>query len=430
MKPVLRLALAGLCVAGMWLHVNRVVIAHQIADSHRLSKPRGNLSDLYPRWLGTRELLLHHRNPYSREVTLEIQEGYYGRVLDPARPQDPTDQQAFAYPVYTALLLAPTVMFPFSSVQPVFFWALVGLTGWSVVLWLRFLQWRVGWNTLGVCALLTWGSFAAVQGLKLQQLSLLVAFLLAGSLVCLVAGRFACAGILLALATIKPQLSLPLAAWLILWSLAELRERWKFPAAFLVCLGALVGGGEILLPGWISRFYAAMIAYRRYTPAGSLFEQILPRVIAIPLIVLLAGCLAGVCWKACKHPPRDSRFIQTTLLVLVITLLIIPMMPPYNQLLLLPGILLLARDWRVLWGRGLSGRVLLASAAVPLIWAWISALALAAASFFTPAAQNYWQVPLWTSVVLPIPVVACLGLLTFRDVFGARIAIENARAIS
>ena len=28
----------------------------------------GYQSDLYPRWLGARELLLHHRNPYSREI--------------------------------------------------------------------------------------------------------------------------------------------------------------------------------------------------------------------------------------------------------------------------------------------------------------------------------------------------------------------------
>ena len=59
-----------------------------------------DLSDLYPRWLGARELLLHHRDPYSPEVTREIQIGYYGRPLDPSRPQDPRDQQGFAYPAY------------------------------------------------------------------------------------------------------------------------------------------------------------------------------------------------------------------------------------------------------------------------------------------------------------------------------------------
>src|SRR5579864_854725 len=96
----------------MWLYVNRVLVAHQRADAAVSHTPRGNLSDLYPRWLGSRELLLHAHDPYSKEVTRQIQAGYYGRPLDPSRPDDPKDQQAFAYPVYVAFLLAPTVYLP------------------------------------------------------------------------------------------------------------------------------------------------------------------------------------------------------------------------------------------------------------------------------------------------------------------------------
>lgn len=412
MKKALGLALTALCLAGMWLDVNRVVIAHQIADALQWQMPRGNLSDLYPRWLGTRELLLHRRDPYSRDVTEEIQAGYYGRVLDPSRPQDPTDQQAFVYPVYTVFLLAPTVMLPFPTVQAAFFWLLAVFTSLSVILWLRFLRWQVGWFEVAVLLLLTMGSFAAVQGLKLQQLSLVVAFLLAGALACISGERFVGAGVLLALATIKPQLSLPLILWLLLWAFSKWKERRNLVLTVLVCITMLIGGGELLLPGWISQFYAAMIAYRGYTPAGSLFEKILSPAIAIPLIIALALSLVLVCWQTRKSGPRDSGFIHTTALVLGTTLLLIPMMPPYNQVLLLPSIFLLVRHWRELWGRGIAGKILLASVAVPLGWSWASAIVLAGASFFTPAAQNFWQLPLWTSIVLPIPVVACLGLLT------------------
>src|ERR1700676_5274675 len=100
----------------MWFYVQRVLVPYQKADAAAHGRPRGNLSDLYPRWLGTRELLLHHRNPYSREVALEIQEGYYGRRLDAARPNDPKDQQSFAYPVYVVFLLAPLIGLPFPTV--------------------------------------------------------------------------------------------------------------------------------------------------------------------------------------------------------------------------------------------------------------------------------------------------------------------------
>ncbi len=81
-KP-LSLALAAvLCATGVWLYGNRVLIPHQVSDAAAHDRPRGNLSDLYPRWLGARELLLHGRDPYSAEVTREIQAGYYGRPLD------------------------------------------------------------------------------------------------------------------------------------------------------------------------------------------------------------------------------------------------------------------------------------------------------------------------------------------------------------
>ena len=97
---------------------------------------------LYPRWLGSRELLLHGRDPYSSEITREIQIGYYGRPLDASRPNDPGDQEAFAYPVYVAFLFAPTVRLPFPVVQKIFRWTLAGLTVLSVLLWLRVVNWK------------------------------------------------------------------------------------------------------------------------------------------------------------------------------------------------------------------------------------------------------------------------------------------------
>ena len=113
----------------MWFYVQRVLIPYEKADSAAHQRPRGNLSDLYPRWLGARELLLHHRNPYGDDITTEIQKGYYGRELDPSRPDDPKDRQGFAYPVYVVFLLAPLIGLPFHGVQIFFHWLLAGPDG-------------------------------------------------------------------------------------------------------------------------------------------------------------------------------------------------------------------------------------------------------------------------------------------------------------
>ena len=161
--------------ASTWFYMNRILRAEQIADAATHNRPRGNLSDLYPRWLGARELLMHGRNPYSAEITREIQQGYYGRPLDPTRPDDPKDQQGFAYPAYVVFLLAPTVGLPFETVQIGFRWMLIGLAAATVLLWFRVLRWKVSSGTVSIFVVLMLGWLPMVQGIKLQQLSLLVA---------------------------------------------------------------------------------------------------------------------------------------------------------------------------------------------------------------------------------------------------------------
>src|SRR5581483_10563548 len=173
------LVLAVLATAGMWCYVDLVLIPFQRAQAAAHGTPRGNLSDLYPRWLGARELLLHGRDPYGPDVTREIQVGYYGRALDPSRPGDLKDQQGFAYPLYVAFLLAPTIRLPFEIVQAGFKWFLIACTAVSVPLWFRATNQRASAAGLAIWIIVTLGTFPAVQGIKLQQLTLLVCALLA-----------------------------------------------------------------------------------------------------------------------------------------------------------------------------------------------------------------------------------------------------------
>ncbi|MGB6330656.1 MAG: hypothetical protein WBF41_02725, partial [Candidatus Sulfotelmatobacter sp.] len=58
-KAQIGLILAVVAAASMWFYVNRILVGFQVADAALRERPRGNLSDLYPRWLGARELLLH-----------------------------------------------------------------------------------------------------------------------------------------------------------------------------------------------------------------------------------------------------------------------------------------------------------------------------------------------------------------------------------
>src|SRR4029077_14845173 len=155
----LSILLPFVMASSVWIYFQRVMIPHQQNEAVRKDKPRGNLSDLYPRWLGARELLLHGRDPYSADITREIQEGYYGRDLDTGHPNDPKDQQAFAYPLYVIWLLAPTVGLPFWIVQRATLLLLTALTAFSALVWLDVLHWqppfdrKVAWILLSVSCL-------------------------------------------------------------------------------------------------------------------------------------------------------------------------------------------------------------------------------------------------------------------------------------
>ena len=418
----LGLLLALLSAASMWFYAQWVLVPYQKADAAAHGRPRGNLSDLYPRWLGTRELLLHHRDPYSSEVTREIQSGYYGRPLDPRRMDDPRfnepkDQQGFAYPLHVIFLLAPTIGLPFPVVQAGFRWLLVILTLASVLLWLRVLRWRPSAATTAIIILLTLGSYAVVQGIKLQQLTLVVSALLAGCAAALVAGHFSLAGFLLALATIKPQLALPLAGWLTLWAASDWRRRQSFIWSFALSMAIFLGASEYILPGWMREFRDAVAAYRQYTGgAGSLLDVLttpwLGKILAA--VAVLAVVVMG--WKV-RRASHDSEAFSTMLaLVLAVTLVIVSSFEPYNQVLLLPAVFLIAISWKDLWSRGSLTRVACGLGLLVVGWPWLASCGLMLASrFVSPSSlQKAWTVPLYTSLGIPLVVLGLLSLCT-RD---------------
>jgi hypothetical protein len=50
-------------------------------------------ADFYPIWFIARESLLHHRDPYSPEMTRQIQVGLFGRPLEVRDPESPPDSR-------------------------------------------------------------------------------------------------------------------------------------------------------------------------------------------------------------------------------------------------------------------------------------------------------------------------------------------------
>jgi hypothetical protein len=388
-----------------WTYMHRVLLPWE----HYIDVERGPvkeaMGDLYPRWVGTRELLLHGLNPYGAEVSHKIQMGFYGHPIEQSydEPQfEIIDEQRFAYPVYIVFLLAPTIHVDFAKLQA---WAPVllgALTAVSVWLWLAVLRWRPPrWLTLTL-VLLVLSSPQIAQGLRLRQVGLLVAFLLTLATWCLTRNRLFAAGALLAVATIKPQMVSLCLVWFFLWSLGDWKKRWPLVGGFVLALGLLAGAGDILVPSWVRYFLEGVEAYRKYFPTTSPARLLLGNWIGGILSILGVIVLLSYAWNRRRAATESHEFTQVLSWFFIASLLVLPLLTPYNQVLLLLPVLLLVRDWGTLprWGRvGLSALI---------AWPFISSLVLLA---HPPQLNSLQRTPLLPSALLILTPFLVLGLM-------------------
>lgn len=341
--------LLSLFAAGItWIYVSSILGPWE----HYVDVESGNLTaqmgDLYPRWVGTRELLLHGRNPYAPEVSREIQMAYYGHAIDPAHNEgaNVVDEQRFAYPVYVVFLLAPTVYLDFPQAQVWVAAVLALLTAVSVILWVDFLNWRPHPALIAAVMLFVLSSPQIVQGLRLRQLGLAVGFLLTLSAWCVARNHLALAGAALALATLKPQMIVLPLAWFLLWSVSAGHKRLPLLAGFAGTLLVLAGLGELILPGWIHFFLEGLAAYRRYIPFSSLLRVALGNWAGAMVSGILVLGLLLWAWINRQANAVAPEFTGTLAASFVVASLVLPLVPPFNQVLVLLPVLMIARDWK------------------------------------------------------------------------------------
>jgi hypothetical protein len=418
-EPVCWLLLSIVSSLSMAYYVSQIWSANQPA----------HFNDLYAPWWGSHELLRHRRNPYSPEVAHEIQTVIYGAPVA-SDSQDPSGiGGGFAYPPYIALVLWPMVYMSFSAAQKAFLSVSILGTLLSIVVWFRLVRFRRPALILLATTVFTLGSFPVLQAIKLQNPSLLAASFIAITFFLLFTDHLVLAGAMLAVSTFKPQFMVALIPWLALWTIGDWRRRRPLALSFLASMFLLVAVSEWLLPNWVPSFLRVVRAYRHYTYGHSLLDVWFtptwgPIVAASILLAVLA-----LCWKH-RRKASDSRdFMVVTSLALAATLVIIPTLAPHAQVLLLPGILCLLQNRTVPSSTSTLRSMVLAGTWTLLAWPWIAAFALLLAARKLPV-QNllrFWQVPLYTSPVLPVALVLGLNCLLFPGSPGNDRSFEASR---
>lgn len=342
----------------------------------------GYQSDLYPRWLGSRELLLHHRNPYSQEMTEEIERGFYGRPIDPAMRRE-VDPEAFAYPVYVTFLLAPLLPLRFEVARSVLSAILFCATVASLPLWIRGLKLPLGWRGMLVGLAAMMSSYAVLEGLRLDQITLLVTFFMAASVAALGRGYSLTGGILLALSLVKPQLACVLITFVLVWSVGWWALRKKVAIGFAATAATMLVGSQLILPGWFRLWGEAVDSYILWH-RGSLLSALLgSRGALVATGALLLFCVM-LFWRFRSRDVGSPGFNFAVVVALAVTSLILPNAGGgsfYNQILLVPVILWLFTSGRALADNYMPARVAWFLAAIGLAAEWIMAFAVSFSSF-------------------------------------------------
>jgi hypothetical protein len=401
--PWYALAASLLICFGIWRWAETILLPSNTKVAQSKQIPIGNNSDLYPRWLGARESLLHGRDPYSREMTSEMQAGFYGRPLDPKNPSDPKDQVGFAYPLYVIFLLAPTVTLPFPTVLKIFQWLLTMSLAGCVPLWMSAVEFHTGPAFKAVGMLLAVSCYPAVSEYHLQNLAVLVVLMLAAASAAAVRGWLVLAGFILALSTIKPQLSALFILFFMLWTAGQWKTRQRLFYSFFASLLALVLAAEAVSPGWVGRFLTAIRGYQTYAADPSILQVLLPTWLARLLAVALVGFLILRLWQWRRGPAGGEQFGWALAWTAAVTLAVIPKLAAYNQPLLIPALLVLLANRKTIWKARLLPRALAKGVLMCLLWQWGAALVLALASLLVPPSrlQPAAGVPEYTLLALP-----------------------------
>ncbi len=329
--------------------------------------PGGN--DFYPRWAAGCAILWTGENPYSEAVTRRTQIGLLGH---PARPGE--DQAAYAYPLYTLILYWPLCFLrDYALARAVWmtltFYALMAGT----ILTLNLSGWRPSPPLLGATVLWAGLAYAHVRAIVLGQIATPVFLVMMAAIWAASRGYTAWAGVMLALSTIKPQMSFLLIAWLLWWG--AWRRQCRLWTAFGLTLLLLTLAAMTLVPTWPLDFLSDLITYRRswLVDAERLPPEALPPIerlaykslisILVHLvlhwptaveIVGLAGGAAFAGWMAWRNRYAEGRaFLWTTGWMLTLTHFLTPVpATTHYSILMLPFFLSLARleRERAAWG--------------------------------------------------------------------------------
>lgn len=313
--------------------------------------PGGN--DFLVHWVGTRSLIFRGLSPYSDETALEIQKMAYGR---PARAGE--HELRVAYPLYSIVVFLPYALIgDFSLARALWMTTLEAAIVALSLLSIRLTTWRPKLTLLSSFLVFSVIWYHGLRPLINGNAVILVALGIVGAFWAIREGADELAGVLLAFTTIKPQLSILLIVFVVLFALWHKRWRvlfWLMGTVILLSLGA-----ALLLPDWILQNLREILRYPAYNPPGTLQAALR---IWFPLFGNRLGwAVTGILilmllleWRFALRA-EFRHFLWTACLTLTASQWIGIQTDPGNFIILMPALVLVLSVWEERWRR--SGHI-------------------------------------------------------------------------
>lgn len=304
-------------------------------------------NDFFSRYVAWRAFLLEGRNPYSDEVTHEIQIAMNGREALFGE-----DENAVIYPWYAVLLQWPFVFFPWPVARALYMVLCQLFIVIGLILTARFFQWNPPPALLAGTALWAVLFYPEGRGIIIGQIVITQYFLGVLALWLLHRRQDGWAAVCLAFTTVRPPAVFLFVPFVLFYML--FRKRWRFLILFAVCMLVLFFSGFIFLPTWASDWLHRMSRYTIYTMNWTPIWQLTHLAthwgtpVQILLNILCAGVMVGVWWIAARRPD-DAAFYYALSVTFVVSELISPRSATPNYIFyLFPTIMIfaaLSRTW-------------------------------------------------------------------------------------
>jgi hypothetical protein len=312
------------------------VILMIVPSYQLLVKPRGQAFDLFWIWAGG-QAILTGQNPYGPETTQIIQLGVFKKIIPPHQYQ-----HGFPHPAHIAFVLLPFVAIPFT--WSVLGWLALQIPLAMIILMLGFdlLQWKVGpWELFMLTLLTTLGFRYPINVYVLAQIHFFILFFFVLSIWLFQHGHPRGSAIVLACATIRPDLALPALALAFILTHKSPRQK-EFILTLLVS-----GVVFLLLPAFFIGFWPVtwINAIRSYgsNPFATWPPELLPLLwLSIALIIGLAIWAGRYILRAWKNPTPYTQSLMISAVVLV-SLVIFPQTGSYSLTFALISALILLR---------------------------------------------------------------------------------------